>query len=119
MRSLVVLVALLASAAVAGLALASEGPPERPDTKRVIFIGNNWAGTADIVDPTTYKRLARVNLIPDLEERMAEIRSDPERQAFFLAIRQLVGEGHDQYTDDMYTSADGRFVYVSRPSLAD
>jgi hypothetical protein len=84
-----------------------------------MFVGNNWAGTADIVDPTTYRRLARVDLVPDREERLAEINRDPERLAFFLAIREAVGEGHDQFTDDMYTSADGRFVYVSRPSLAD
>jgi YVTN family beta-propeller protein len=30
-----------------------------------------------------------------------------------------VGEGHDQYVDDMFTSHDGRFLYVSRPSFAD
>jgi WD40 repeat protein len=119
MRSLVVGLSLLASILVAGLAVASDGPPERPDTQRVMFVGNNWAGTADIVDPSTYKRLARIDLAPDREERLAEIRRDPERLAFFLAIREAVGEGHDQYTDDMYTSADGRFVYVSRPSLAD
>jgi DNA-binding beta-propeller fold protein YncE len=31
----------------------------------------------------------------------------------------LVGEGHDQYVDDMFSSPDGRMLYVSRPSLAD
>jgi hypothetical protein len=41
------------------------------------------------------------------------------RLAFFLAIRQAVGEGNDQFVDDMFTSHDGRFVYVSRPSYAD
>jgi len=41
------------------------------------------------------------------------------RLGFFLAIRQEVGEGNDQYTDDMFTSHDGRFVFVSRPSFAD
>jgi hypothetical protein len=30
-----------------------------------------------------------------------------------------VGEGHDQYTDDMFTTHDGRLVAVSRPSFAD
>jgi DNA-binding beta-propeller fold protein YncE len=119
MRSLVACLVLLGTALTAGLALARDGPPERPDTKRVMFVGNNWDGTADIIDPETYRRIARVDLAPDREERLAEIRSNPRRLAFFLAIREAVGEGHDQYTDDMYTSADGRFVYVSRPSLAD
>src|SRR3712207_4837622 len=119
MRSLVAGLCLLASVLVAAVAVGSEGPPERPDTKRVMFIGNNWAGTADVVDPETYQRLARIDLIPDKEERLREIQSDPKDYAFFLAIREQVGEGHDQFTDDMYTSADGRFVYVSRPSFAD
>jgi hypothetical protein len=50
---------------------------------------------------------------------MAEIQSDPERLAYFLAIRQAVGEGHDQFVDDRFSSHDGRVLYVSRPSLAD
>jgi hypothetical protein len=50
---------------------------------------------------------------------MAEIRADPARYAYFLAIRQEIGEGHDQLVDDAFTSLDGRYLYVSRPSLAD
>ncbi len=102
-----------------GVAAAQEGPPERPDTRQVMFVGNNWEGTADILDARTFERLARINTIPDKEERLAEIQRDPVRLAFFLAIRQAVGEGNDQFTDDMFTSHDGRFVYVSRPSFAD
>jgi DNA-binding beta-propeller fold protein YncE len=106
-------------ACVPAAAAAQEGPPQRPDTRPVMFVGNNWEGTADIVDARTFERLARINTIPDKEERLAEIQRDPVRLAFFLAIRQAVGEGNDQYTDDMFTSHDGRFVYVSRPSFAD
>jgi hypothetical protein len=112
-----VLAALLACGP--GVAAAQEGPPQRPDTRPVMFVGNNWEGTADIVDARSFERLARINTIPDREERMAEIQRDPERLAFFLGIRQAVGEGNDQFTDDMFTSHDGRFVYVSRPSFAD
>jgi len=50
---------------------------------------------------------------------MAEIQSDPAAYAYFLAIRQLVGEGHDQFVDDMFSSHDGQRLYVSRPSFAD
>jgi hypothetical protein len=100
-------------------AAASEGPPKRRDTRQVMFVGNNWDGTADIVDARNFRRLARINVIPDKEERLAEIMRDPERQAFFLAIREFVGEGNDQFVDDMFTSHDGKFVYVSRPSFAD
>jgi hypothetical protein len=85
----------------------------------VMFVGNNWDGTADIVDARNFRRVARINTIPDKQERLDEIARDPERQAFFLAIRQAVGEGNDQFTDDMFTSHDGKLVLVSRPSFAD
>jgi DNA-binding beta-propeller fold protein YncE len=85
----------------------------------VLVVSNNWAGTADFVDPHTFKRLARLNIVPDLRQRVAEIDASPDRKGYFLAIRQLVGEGHDQLVDDSFTSPDGRFLYVSRPSLAD
>ncbi len=98
---------------------AVEGPPLRPDTHPVMFVGNNWEGTADIVDARSYQRLGRVNVIPDREERMAEITSNPVDLAFFLAIREQVGEGNDQFVDDMFSSHDGRIVAVSRPSFAD
>ena len=105
--------------APAALAAGPEGPPERPDTHQVMFVGNNWDGTADIVDARTFQRLGRINTIPDREERTQEILANPAKAGFFLAIRQQVGEGNDQFTDDMFTSHDGRFVYVSRPSFAD
>ena len=114
--------ALLALALVAvcmSAVPASAAPPERGDLRQVMFVGNNWDGTADIIDASTFQRLGRINTIPDKEERLAEINANPVRLAFFLAIRQFVGEGHDQFTDDMFTSHDGRFVYVSRPSFAD
>ena len=91
----------------------------------VLFVGNNWDGTADVIkqggtpSAPTFVRVARLNIIPDIQERMIEIASDPVRLAYFLAIRQFVGEGHDQYVDDMFSSKDGQLLVVSRPSLAD
>lgn len=58
-------------------------------------------------------------MIPDRRERMAEIAANPYRLAYFLAIQVLIGEGHHQYVDDMYSSNDGRLVVISRPSFAD
>ena len=95
---------------------AVSAAPKPAETRDVLYVGNNWDGTADVVDPHTFQVLARINIIPDIAERMAEIQSNPERLAYYLAIRQLVGEGHDQYVDDMFSSHDGRFLYVSRPS---
>jgi DNA-binding beta-propeller fold protein YncE len=104
-----------------GAAAAPEPAANRvaPGLERVVFVGNNWAGTADVIDPDTFRRLGRVNVIPDYEARMQEIATNPYRLAYFLAIRELVGEGNDQFVDDMYTSNDGRLLVVSRPSFAD
>jgi YVTN family beta-propeller protein len=104
------------------LALAGSGglPAQAAvKTRDVVMVGNNWAGTADVLDGRTFEPLTRFNVVPDLPERMAEIQANPARMAYFLAIRQEIGEGHDQFVDDMFTSPDGRFAYVSRPSLAD
>jgi YVTN family beta-propeller protein len=115
MKAIWVLVAAL------GLALITAGPAaaKRSKTRPVLVVANNWDGTADVIDPRRYTRLKRINIIPDIAERMAEIQSDPVHYAYFLGIRQLVGEGHDQYVDDAFTSSNGRLVFVSRPSLAD
>ncbi|MGB6180235.1 MAG: YncE family protein, partial [Rhodococcus sp. (in: high G+C Gram-positive bacteria)] len=61
----------------------------------------------------------RVNVIPDKDQRLAEIYSNPVRAGFYFGIRELIGEGHDQYADDLYTTRDGRNLIVSRPSFAD
>jgi hypothetical protein len=110
---------LVAVAPAASPAAAQDGPPERPDTRQVMFVGNNWDGTADIIDATTFERLGRINVVPDKEERLQEIHASPDKLAFFLLIRTFVGEGNDQYVDDMFTTHDGELVAVSRPSFAD
>ncbi|MGH3717110.1 MAG: YncE family protein [Micromonosporaceae bacterium] len=104
---------LLATAVVATDASATA--PPRP----VMYVGNNWDGTADVVDASTYTTIKKLNVIPDKAERLAEIYADPVRLAFYLAIREAIGEGHDQYVDDMFSTPDGRLVAVSRPSFAD
>jgi YVTN family beta-propeller protein len=116
------LAVLTAAASLAGAApaLADGGPDPVPgETRSVILVGNNWEGTTDVVDPFTLKRLDRINVIPDKAEREAEIMMNPDRLAYFLLIREEVGEGNDQYNDDVFSSHDGRVIYVSRPSFAD
>jgi hypothetical protein len=103
-----------ASAAAQGSAADVRG------RRSVMFVGNNWAGTATVVDAETLEVLRRgIDLVPDLDEELAAIRSDPERLAFYLAVQQGPGEGHDQLVDDMFTTRNGRYLAVSRPSLAD
>ncbi|MEX2193883.1 MAG: hypothetical protein WD844_01235 [Thermoleophilaceae bacterium] len=114
----------LAAAALTALAAPAASASEAPDpipgeTRSVVLVGNNWDGTTDILDANTYERLDRVNVVPDVEERKAEIFMSPDRLGFYLAIGQLVGEGNDQYNDDVFASHDGRTIFVSRPSLAD
>lgn len=89
------------------------------DLRQVLLVGNNWEGTADVIDVATYQTVKRLNIIPDNEERMAEIQSNPDKLAFFLFIQQQIGEGHNQYVDDLYASNDGRTLFISRPSFAD
>jgi DNA-binding beta-propeller fold protein YncE len=88
--------------------------------QEVMFVGNNWDGTADVIHSSgTYGRIGSVNVVPDRTERMAEINADPIKWIYFQAIRNSVGEGHDQFVDDMYATPDGKSMVVSRPSFAD
>jgi DNA-binding beta-propeller fold protein YncE len=98
---------------------AAAAAPASAAPRDVLYVGNNWDGTADVVDPHSFQKLARIDIVPDKAQRLAEIQSSPDRYGYFLAIRNEVGEGHDQFVDDMFSSHDGRFLYVSRPSLAD
>ena len=112
---LAVLLVIVGVVALAPSAMAAE----RRGTRDVLVVSNNWAGSADLVDPHTFKRLKRVNVIPDRAKRVGEIEGDPAAKLYFDGIRELIGEGHNQYVDDGFTSPDGRYVYFSRPSFAD
>ena len=124
-RALLCVGALLVTAFVGGpVASASAnagdtGGPRAADVRRAVFVGNNWDGTADVLAPGSFKRLGRINVIPDRDARMQEIALSPDRLGYFLAIREAIGEGHDQFVDDMYSSNDGTLLVVSRPSFAD
>ena len=117
--------ALALATAVALGPLALAGPAasvkheQTVEPREVMFVGNNWAGTADVVDARTFEKIRRIAIVPDRAERMQEIVADPARLAFYLAIQQAIGEGHDQLVDDLFTTRDGRLLAVSRPSFAD
>src|SRR4051794_10298913 len=102
---------LIAGATAVGLLPAGAAPAAAPArTQSVMYVGNNWDGTADVVDAATYQPIKRINVIPDKDQRLAEIYTDPVRLAYFLAIRQQIGEGHDQYVDDMFSTPDGELL---------
>ncbi|MEV5517795.1 YncE family protein [Streptomyces flaveolus] len=113
--------ALALTVAAPATATAAATPPDAPAALReVMFVGNNWDGTADVIRSTgDFARIGRIGVVPDKEQRMAEINADPIRWIYFQAIRGSVGEGHDQFVDDMYSTPDGRSIVVSRPSFAD
>lgn len=100
---------------------AATGDRQQPvgDVRKVVLVGNNWDGTADILTPRTLRRLGRIDVVPDREERLAEIVTNPLRLPYYVAIQQLIGEGHDQLVDDLYTTNNGRLLVASRPSFAD
>ncbi len=115
-----------AAAGVVGVALAvtaggvsPAAAAEDEDVRRVVFVGNNWDGTAHVLAPGSLRRIGTIDVVPDYDERLREIMLDPYRLAYFLAIRTMIGEGHDQLVDDMYSSNDGKLVVISRPSFAD
>ncbi|QLQ40019.1 YncE family protein [Micromonospora robiginosa] len=115
-------------AALAALALAVSTPLAAAPApasaaaalEEVMFVGNNWDGTADVIRSRgDYARIGRIDVIPDRTARLREIYLNPIKLAYFLGIRQGPGEGHDQFVDDMYTTPDGSALVVSRPSFAD
>ena len=100
------------------------GPPDIPTApggvlRDVVLVGNNWAGTVAAFDPITYQILAVVDVVPDWEARISQIKSNVIRKAAFDLIREVAGEGHNQLVDDVFTSVDGRYLFASRPSLTD
>ncbi|MEU9779818.1 YncE family protein [Streptomyces phaeochromogenes] len=106
--------------AVTAPATVSAAPNASVDLREVMFVGNNWEGTADVIKSTgDFAKVGRINVIPDKDARMAEINADPIKWIAFMTIRNSVGEGHDQFVDDMYSTPDGRSMVVSRPSFAD
>lgn len=118
----------LARAAIAqGLTLAvcafattfAASAQEPAGLRDVVLVGSNWDGTAEVFDPHTFQVLKRINIVPDRAERMAEINASLKRRVVFHFIRRVIGEGHDQLVDDLFTSHDGRYLYASRPSFAD
>ncbi|WP_316250126.1 YncE family protein, partial [Micromonospora chalcea] len=119
-RAALAVLAALALVAPAPLLTAPAPAAAAVPLQEVMFVGNNWDGTADVIRSRgDYAKLGRINVIPDRAARLREIYLNPIKLAYFLGIRQGPGKGHDQFVDDMYTTPDGSAVVVSRPSFAD
>ncbi|WP_275559972.1 YncE family protein [Streptomyces sp. 5-6(2022)] len=119
-RMLLSLAAAVALAVTGSTAASASAQPKSAGLREVMFVGNNWDGTADVIKSTgDLARIGRINVIPDKDQRLTEIYLNPIKLAFFLGIRLGPGEGHDQFVDDMYSTPDGSAIVVSRPSFAD
>jgi WD40 repeat protein len=111
--------AVLAAGAVLPAASASAAHATS-GLREVMFVGNNWDGTADVIKSGgDFAKIGRVNVIPDKDQRLAAIYLNPVNLAVYLGIRATVGEGHDQLVDDLYSTPDGRALVASRPSFGD
>ena len=115
--------ALAVSATLLAVSPATAATPQAtavPGLRDVMFVGNNWQGTASIVDANTRQMLkSGINLIPDKAQELKDITLNPVKLVFYLVVQAGPGEGHDQYVDDMFTTNDGKYLAVSRPSFAD
>lgn len=114
----------LAGLVVGMLGLLGPGVPAQAAAKRsplrpIMLAGNNWDATVSVIDAKTYKVIDHFSSVPDRAVREQEIYASPTRLAQFLLIREAVGENHDQLVDDVFSSKDGRYAYISRPSFAD
>jgi DNA-binding beta-propeller fold protein YncE len=98
----------------AGITTAATGA-----LRDIVLVGNNWEGTVLTFDANTFELLASIDVVPDWDERIQEIKSSLRRKVGFTAIRRFAGEGHNQLVDDVFTSHDGRYLFASRPSFAD
>ncbi|MFG2269861.1 YncE family protein [Streptomyces chartreusis] len=119
-RHLCSVAAALALTVSASASAATAADSSTAALREVLFVGNNWDGTADVIKSSgDFAKIGRIDVVPDKDQRMAEINANPIKWIYFMAIRNSVGEGHDQFVDDMYSTPDGKSVVVSRPSFAD
>ncbi|MCM3804299.1 YncE family protein [Streptomyces sp. DR7-3] len=119
-RLVLSLAAAVALAITGSTAVSASAESKAAGLREVMFVGNNWDGTADVIKSSgDLAKIGRINVIPDKDQRLTEIYLNPIKLAFFLGIRLGPGEGHDQFVDDMYSTPDGSAIVVSRPSFAD
>jgi DNA-binding beta-propeller fold protein YncE len=104
---------------LAGSGSASSG------LRDVLLVGNSVSGSVSFIDGNSHAVLGSINVIPDLDDRLAEIDGSPIRAVAYNAIKagQVVQHfepsGGDRYVDDVFVSPDGATLYVSRSNLGD
>jgi len=112
----VAMFAVMGPAAVASNAdPTTDGAVTANALRDVLLVGNSVQGTVSFLDGHTFKNLGSVNIIPDLQERLAGMNL-VEATGYNVVKQQ---EGGDRFVDDVFVSPDGRTLYISRGNLDD
>lgn len=96
-----------------------------PAMEQVLLVGNSVAGTVSFINGTTFQNLGSVNVIPDLQQRLDVIYSNPITAIGYLVTQeqQVLAEFEPdngvRYVDDIAVSPNGQTLYVSRSNLDD
>jgi DNA-binding beta-propeller fold protein YncE len=91
----------------------------------VLLVGNSVSGSVSFVDGHTFKNLGSIDIIPDLQQRLADINANPLWSVAYSTIKQhqtikhFEPSGGDRFIDDAFVSLDGTKLYVSRSNLGD
>jgi YVTN family beta-propeller protein len=91
----------------------------------VLLVGNSVAGTVSFLDGHSYRNLGSINVVPDLQQRLAAINGDLIHAiAYSLVtdrqkIRHFEPSNGQRWVDDLFVSPDGTRLYVSRSNLGD
>jgi YVTN family beta-propeller protein len=113
-RSLLALVVGLALLAAPPAQAADPGAAADAALRDVVLVGNSAEGTVTFLDGHTFASLGSLDVIPDLQQRLAAM--NPIERAGYEIVKSRLG---DKFADDMYVSPDGRTLYVSRANLTD
>ena len=79
---------LIALVLAGQISVAATAPAASAAPRDVLYVGNNWDGTVDVVDPNTFERLDADQHRPrQARSGWREIAANPDRSGYFLAIR--------------------------------
>ncbi|HLV74229.1 MAG TPA: serine/threonine protein kinase [Vulgatibacteraceae bacterium] len=102
-------------AAVTALAGAVPKAADAAQLRDVMAVGNGQGGTVSFIDTATYENLGSINVVPDLQERLAAM--NPVERIGYEVVNAV--QGYRKLVDDIAVSPDGTTIYVSRGALSD
>lgn len=91
----------------------------------VLLVGNSAAGTVSFLDGHSYQNLGSINVVPDLQQRLADIKGNLFHAIAYSIvvdkqkIKHFEPSNGDRFVDDVFVSPDGTRLYVSRSNLGD